>query len=535
MAVMEEPAAVGKRAAKRQKTGSPAVESPAAVATTSTKGLISKLSDNKPLPTLAEPQPLDLSPDEYQTVAASAVLAAALEQSRRSWVSDGIFERYWVKPEGGKNGKPPPPDNPDVKLMKSRGECRIRIEPHLFVAEMYVEERAKAPVAPKQPISHYRPAQQYQHRGLPPTIPPGQPQIPQQSPPRVPQASSPAPQSGTKPDPVISMLATRASTDPELKSLMKEVATGHATQEQLKVFQKHIDELTAMVTRQKQDQDDSTAKAYQQPNTIHYDGQADMRVSSTLNGTMQLAPGTQPYPPAQPGQQPQQHGQQQPWVAPALPVIIAFKDVGATEDRFLFPQHSILETLSPQHLLVSFIVIRKGHQAADSDGLEPNAEYWQPITIMIEVAYGREELLNCVRRWVKPAEEVRSYMEGVMQRCERAPDSHLALRLPFKSTVVTEKENVSKEATPVVEEHVKTRPTAKATKTKKGGSMLKTKTDGEAAAPAQTSAMKSEKAASPVMPLQQVEPSQTTEPPVEVDTGGRPRRATRKSVRISEG
>jgi hypothetical protein len=47
------------------------------------------------------------------------------------------------------------------------------------------------------------------------------------------------------------MLATRASSDPELKALMKEVATGKATQEQLKVFQKHIDELGAVIQAQK--------------------------------------------------------------------------------------------------------------------------------------------------------------------------------------------------------------------------------------------------------------------------------------------
>jgi len=46
----------------------------------------------------------------------------------------------------------------------------------------------------------------------------------------------------TNPDPVISKLAARASTDPELKSLMKEVATGNASQEQLRIFQRHIDE-----------------------------------------------------------------------------------------------------------------------------------------------------------------------------------------------------------------------------------------------------------------------------------------------------
>ncbi|KAI5809766.1 hypothetical protein DFH27DRAFT_159615 [Peziza echinospora] len=47
-----------------------------------------------------------------------------------------------------------------------------------------------------------------------------------------------------RPDPVIQLLATKAATDPELKSLMRIVAVGGASTEALKVFQRHIDELT---------------------------------------------------------------------------------------------------------------------------------------------------------------------------------------------------------------------------------------------------------------------------------------------------
>ena len=547
MAATEEPLVVKRgpgRPAKRQKTSSPAPQSPAVMSPMPDKkmpGLPSKVSDNRPLPGLTEPQPPSLSDDEYQSVAASAVLATSLEQSRLRWVSEGIFDRYWVKPEGGKNGKPPPPNNPDVKRMKSHGECRIRIEPHLFVAEMYLEEGVKAPTVTKQPMAQYKPAQQYgqqyQHRGLPPAVP----QAPQSQPPRVPYASSATgtssstPGSGPKPDPVISMLATRASSDPELKSLMKEVATGNATQDQLKVFQKHIDELTIIITKQKQDEEDSAAKAYQQANTIQYDGSADVRTTAIAGTTTRHTSSPQPYSPAQTGPQ---YGQQQPWMSPVpaatdLPVIIAFKDVGATEDRFLFPQHSVLEALSPQHLLVSFIVVRRGHQAVDNTSLKLSAEYWQPVTIMIEVAYGKEELLNHIRRWVKPAEEVRKYMEDVMQRCERAPETYLALRLPFRSTAATESENVSKEATPVVEERTKPRPVNKAIKTKRASSIMRTKSDAGTESPTQVGAVKSEEATAPTPTLQQ--PSPSIEVSAENEAGGRPKRTTRKSVRISEG
>jgi hypothetical protein len=54
------------------------------------------------------------------------------------------------------------------------------------------------------------------------------------------------------PDPMIAnMLAARASSDPELKALMKEVSMSTATPEQTKAFQEHRDELGAVAHWQK--------------------------------------------------------------------------------------------------------------------------------------------------------------------------------------------------------------------------------------------------------------------------------------------
>ncbi|KAH0432002.1 hypothetical protein KCU90_g5560, partial [Aureobasidium melanogenum] len=48
-------------------------------------------------------------------------------------------------------------------------------------------------------------------------------------------------------DPVVVSLASRASDNADFKALMKIVATGNASQEQLCIFQGHIDELTAQL------------------------------------------------------------------------------------------------------------------------------------------------------------------------------------------------------------------------------------------------------------------------------------------------
>lgn len=253
------------------------------------------------------------------------------------------------------------------------------------------------------------------------------------------------------PDPVISMLANRASSDPELKALMKEVATGAATAEQLKVFQGHIDDLTKIINEKKKKEEEEAAAAEakkapeQRQESIRYDGAADQRP---------------PQPHQQsPAYQPQQ--QHQPWPSPAPavqspvppgppaapPVILQFTTPGATEDRFLFPPNSILESLSPQHLLCSTLVTRKGIAAADPSTLTPLTEYFQPVTFMVEVAYGRESLIELIKKHVKPADEVRKHMEDVMARCTRAPEAHLALRLPVKGAegAETEEERAEEE------------------------------------------------------------------------------------------
>ncbi|KXT00250.1 hypothetical protein AC578_1200 [Pseudocercospora eumusae] len=538
--------------------------------------LPAKVNENKPLPTLPEPQASTLSNDEYQSIAASAVLATSLEKSRTRWMCDGILERYWVKPEKGtgRNAKPPPPNNPDPKTMKLRGECRIRIEPHLFVANLYTVEKNVLPPKNKQPVvsqpRQQQPIQQFQPRPplrgasyeghqQPPAAPVQSssrlPPAPQPGPARA--QASPAPGlSGQKasPDPVISMLATRASSDPELKSLMKEVATGNANQDQLKIFQKHIDELTTIIAQQKRTEEEATFKPQQQSNLIQYDGPSDPRPVHTPQPIQPHPQQSVPQPrPQSFVAQPQStlpYGQQQPWTAPAAapvatnsPVLLEFTGTGATEDRFLFPEYSILEALSPQHLLVSFILTRKGRDAVDSTGLDPDREYWQPITMMIEVAYGREELLNCIRRWVKPADDVRKNMQETMERCQRVSNTYLALRLPFKGTTITDSEDVSKEVTPMVEEKAKPKPAPK-----KKAPVVSTPKSAEAEKAQKETVPPSDNANLAATP-QPAEASSAAESKDAASTpagnvaaetptaaeGGRPKRAVRKSVRISEG
>jgi hypothetical protein len=71
--------------------------------------------------------------------------------------------------------------------------------------------------------------------------------------PNAPQAAmSSTPDNKVPPDPmVVSMLATRASYDPELRVVMGEVSSGRATPEQNQVFQDHVAELGAVIQSQR--------------------------------------------------------------------------------------------------------------------------------------------------------------------------------------------------------------------------------------------------------------------------------------------
>ncbi|KAL2864210.1 uncharacterized protein BJX67DRAFT_228030 [Aspergillus lucknowensis] len=317
--------------------------------------LPSKIKDGEGLPTLPSPQPSSLSPKEYQSIAESAVLLASLERSKKKWLSDGILVRYWTKPKKTKReqleGKNPPKES-----MSKVGPCNIVVGPHLFDAMLYTVKDPNAPppvqYTPNQrPMVHYGPANNFQQynpyphphqsaqsqRPHPPQASHGTPtqqgypqsgRPPPSQPARAPNSQTPHRSSGPQatqrpaphqqpapqpprpnPDPVIQMLATRAAQDPELKALMRLVASTNATQEQLRTFQAHIDELNAIIRQREQQQRRQQQQQQQQrppsqPPTPS-PAQPSHRSSQPAVQTPQQPPSQKPQqpPPATPHQQ----------------------------------------------------------------------------------------------------------------------------------------------------------------------------------------------------------------------------------------
>ncbi|OAL19323.1 hypothetical protein AYO22_09867 [Fonsecaea multimorphosa] len=338
--------------------------------------LPTRIVANQPLPTTKQKQPSDLSVQEYQSIAESAILAASLHRSRMQWLYHGIFEKYWVKPVKRKGVIEAPPNNPDAKSMQRLGAATLTIEPHTFDVIFYTVRDPTAPssyqrhanqhsvkhmAAPPPPppaYTVYPPAGPYHlaqplqpppsaipspsasatprasHppapiRDAPPSTAPSPAQIgpppnqiksekdsgpspatfPSKSPPMQPsheQPQTPRPESrpnpppgprGSTTDPVIQMLAARAASDPQLKELMKIVATSRASPEQLKEFQAHIDEFNEVIRRQEAER---VAKSESRPPSQQPPSTRTVVETSTQSPLESKPPVASPVPPGPP-------------------------------------------------------------------------------------------------------------------------------------------------------------------------------------------------------------------------------------------
>lgn len=493
----------------------------------SEEGLPTKITDNRPLPTSHHPQPSKLSAKEYQSIADSAVLATSLHQSRVRWLTEGLFEKYWTKPSK-KKGNEGPVNNPDLKTMQRLGSSTISVGPHNFDATIYTVRENLAYRHPNQyPQQHLASQsgfQNYQPVGPPATKPQApinqaaqNPQVevkqerpssgatdpsagavkpPIASQPQATPSSTsqpPAVQSG--PDPVIRMLATRAATNPELKALMKVVASSKASQEQLKLFQSHIDELNVIIRQQEQTersapeaQNNHLEKAPSKPPQL--DGPTDNVVYPPHSVPREKQPGPPPSPYITHAQQPGPFLAQQrpaakvgplgppmnapsythypPQQKPPLPeprvkaIVLEFttpasSSVAASQDRYLFPEYAVLDTpISGQGLemVCSFFLVRKGSDLNAMHSTEgtatgtpsgwssrwnANEEYYQPVTMTIKASQHRT--LETIARAAKPLGEVQTKMKEIMQSKTRVKDEWLVMRLPKEKGVSVDAPN----------------------------------------------------------------------------------------------
>jgi hypothetical protein len=232
----------------------------------------------------------------------------------------------------------------------------------------------------------------------------------------------------------------KAATDVKLKELMRIVASGRATKEQLQEFQGYIDMLTA------------------QSNSAPLGPPGQMR-GPPPPAPPQMAPQGRPMPPHP--QQPQQpmmmhHMQPPPQMYPPPPqqlpvqlqhrppqpvqrpaptpkksfpqapkqeicgIVFEFLDSYSQGDRFLFPRFSILEYLNNgKTVKASFLITRK------PPGLED--EFFESVTITLECNYPR--ILEHLRMVVADPDTTRAHMKEIMSTKKRVNPVFLAYRL----------------------------------------------------------------------------------------------------------
>ncbi|KAI6782285.1 uncharacterized protein J7T54_008371 [Emericellopsis cladophorae] len=145
------------REKSEEPTPAPVVEEPP-----TQPSLPRSIQPGKPLPTVEDAQPDDLSIKEYQSISESGVLAESISRSRHKWINDGLFEKYWTKPHKRKGVVNEDPKNPPKESMVKVGTVQITIEPHMIEATMYTVKDPKKPVPPAaQPPNQARPVIQY--------------------------------------------------------------------------------------------------------------------------------------------------------------------------------------------------------------------------------------------------------------------------------------------------------------------------------------------------------------------------------------
>ena len=438
----------------------------------------------------------------YADYHSSGVLLASLQRSRNEWLLDSVFERYWTKPS--RKRLQSDLRNPLKESMVRIGPCVLTIEPHVFEVTLYAirEPQAQTPQTPE--------SQSRQRSGLPYApenpgsgrsyIPQGEPSplntlssipnqslgqvkanarkglhgdmrqyqaIPQQpssaSKPMVQPASEIFPSNVPKqsasqppkqsPDPVIQMLASRAATDNDLKGLMKTVASGNASSEELKVFQAHIDELTAslqsqteiargisngrtlapapgeLVPASNQLPQGSLPKGAADPHTARPPKSNDSPTPYLQGGVM-----TTEHPVAHRYNRPSQKlvpRSEGPLISAKSETIAVALEFAGSGDRFLFPRYSMLDfSTDGTQVIASFLIVRKGSER-DSETYTQVIDYHQSVTVRLSTLSAK--ILDPLARVTASPLETRKYMNGVIDSTRQAKNAYLAIHLPRDS------------------------------------------------------------------------------------------------------
>ena len=225
-------------------------------------------------------------------------------------------------------------------------------------------------------------------------------------------------------DPLLILLLKRALDDRQTKDLIERVARNKTFFHDATELQTILEEMKDQIAKEKPKPQPSTSGPSQatpaNPTDQAAQGTLTNGTTSRKNSLASVQQSNAPSP-----QQALRSKGPPPSIQPDFSAI-ALEFVGGGGDRYLFPKYSILEWSSPSQVLASFLIVRKGSQL--EYGGDPALDYYQPITMRLHSNTGKH--LEYLSKVVAPEDEVRRYMDDVMDNMTRAEYVLLAMRLP---------------------------------------------------------------------------------------------------------
>ena len=211
---------------------------------------------------------------------------------------------------------------------------------------------------------------------------------------------------------------------------MKIVAQGNADATQLKTFQKHIDELNAVIkARSKLARGQQAGRSWPaQSNSqgAHADG----------SSKRPLQPSSSVQPPIKQEPNAERPLQQIPFARPRMPAsskpgltAVAFDINGGNGDRYLLPKYATVKySAGNTQVRLTFLATRYGRDAAKTTKFVPDVEYYQSMEVQLTSPQPR--MLEPIGRAVESMEEVQRHNTEIMARARPADRVYLATRLP---------------------------------------------------------------------------------------------------------
>ncbi|KAH8156252.1 hypothetical protein CIB48_g11993 [Xylaria polymorpha] len=222
-------------------------------------------------------------------------------------------------------------------------------------------------------------------------------------------------------DPLVLMLVKEALDRPGAKALVQRVAEGKPKYTDGNEMKGLLERLNALI---KQDTKASQAAA---TSNAHSTGQTQP-VQTKAEDTSKKSPTpSSAVPQSTPASQQalRSKGPPPPTKPDIAAVVLEF--AGGTGDRYLFPKYSILEfSADGTEVVASFLIVRRGSKL--EYGGDRALDYYQPVTLRLHSQ--TPKVLENLARVVAPEDEVRRYMNDVLENMTRAEYVLLAMRLP---------------------------------------------------------------------------------------------------------